>query len=74
MTPFRIKLLTRLRDAGEAGLPLLISREAELWQSHQIVEIYTDPSRVLCERVRLTEFGRRYAAALCPNPKRGISA
>lgn len=74
LTPFRTRQLKRLYDAGAAGIPLLATREAELWQGHQLVEIFEDRTRVLSMRVRLSAIGVKYAEALTQPEPRGKTA
>jgi hypothetical protein len=66
---WRLGLLTQLWRAGEAGIALVMFDEPQTFISCGLAEEFTDPTRTLPDRLRLTRDGKRYADALCPNKR-----
>ena len=65
LTPARCRALIRLYEAGERGEPVLTFPFPARLVDYELAVFYSDPTRVLSQRIRLTQRGRQVAATLC---------
>lgn len=64
LDPSRMRTIRRIHAAGRDGVPEVLATDVGLLLHWEIAEIFTDKSRVLASRIRLSAYGERIAAAL----------
>lgn len=54
-----VHALRYLYDAGPKGVALILAEDPDLLEAWGLAEFYTDPTRLYCDRVRITPSGQR---------------